>query len=621
LLAFEVFYVVVANLFLLTGMPERLVASSSDLHLDYASAYSWWPGHVFAKDVTLRAKDHNVEFSVEVETAWVNIAISDLFLKRFHATTLKTTGTVYKMRHHVFTVGEKALRLAAYPSIEGFRDPPLYVDKPSPPLTDETYNLWEIQLENVNAEIAEVWIMEYRYTGAGTATGKFHLRPARWFEVGPAALELRGGRIEVADIPVAERATGRIDCLAKHTDVEHVEGMAVLHSVSFGVHLTLDKGDLSFADVYTRPTIGAHVSGHANWQIDLSMKDAILQRGSKMTLTARPFEFRKEKAHFGGPVDVTVTVGPDAAPDRILAEVSSSELIGAIRDKETPSPSVHRLRAHATLRPLDVRQDLAVVSKGIEIGRFDAPALSWFDPFFDGTPKLKGSARVSGRFDQDEKKGLRAEVEGAFEHLGVQLGDTALASEKSDLHASIDSAAKGNGRFDVRRFDVEVQNLSMQDGKNTTLPLTAGVRGEGIEIESMDPFAAHGILKAHGDRATALLPLFMDGALLRSVTSLALDLDAIEARAAFRIGNASQRVELLNADSGKLHARGLWQKMPKKTPEGAFLVSAGDINVGVKLENSKTDVKAFAGSDWLPTELRRLALADHAEGTAPLKTR
>jgi hypothetical protein len=148
--ALEILYLAAGNIALWAGLPSKLVASSKDLKLTYRSGWTFWPGRVHVRDLTLRAKDHNVEFEVAVETATVSIALSDLFVKRFHATSLETTGTVWKMRHHVKSVTDKGLRLAAYPSIEGFPDPPLFPPVTSPPLTDENYNLWEIELENVD---------------------------------------------------------------------------------------------------------------------------------------------------------------------------------------------------------------------------------------------------------------------------------------------------------------------------------------------------------------------------------------------------------------------------------------------------------------------------------------
>lgn len=607
-LALEVVYLVAANAVLAFGGVKKLVESSDDLHVEYRTAWSLWPGHVEVRDFSLRAEDHNVEFLVGVRTASLDIAISDLFRRRFHATSVETTGTVYRMRHHVESVGSKAARLAAYPSIEGFPDPPLYREPDQPGPSDEDYDLWEIQLEDVVAEIAEIWILEYRYLGEGTATGRFHLRPARWFEVGPASLSLRAGRLTVDDRPASERMTGRIDCYAERTDVQKLTGLAVLGRLSAGVHLLLEGTDLAFANVYTRPALGAHLSGHGSGRIDLEMKNAMLVPGGTLEFAARPFDVRKGKVHFGGPLDFALRVGPRGAEGGLVAEVHSKELIGAIRDKETPSPSVRGLLARAFVEPRDIRGDFAMKRAELDVGRLRAPSLAWFNALFEGgAPRLAGSATLAGHLAHEKGRGLDADVEADFESLRVEVADTWFRAGGGDVDLALRSAPEGGERLDVKELAVRVQDLTVKKGDGHTAPVTATVLGEGVQVRDLSPFSASGVLRAHGGPASALLPLFIEPALLRTVAGVALGRGDVDARVAFRTSPSAQRLELLSVRSGNLHARGLLQRKPPEDPEGAILVSAGALNVGVKLKDAKTDVKPFASDEWLPAELAKLA--------------
>src|SRR5262245_28312922 len=72
----EVLYLAAGNIALQAGLPSKLAATSNDLKLTYASAWTLWPGRVHVNELSLRAKDHNVEFLVTVETATVTIALS-----------------------------------------------------------------------------------------------------------------------------------------------------------------------------------------------------------------------------------------------------------------------------------------------------------------------------------------------------------------------------------------------------------------------------------------------------------------------------------------------------------------------------------------------------------------
>src|SRR6476659_4220481 len=101
------------------------------------------------------------------------------------------------MRHKVREAAGHGERLAAFPKIPGFADPPLFVGPEPSPIPDEQYDLWSVQIEDVVAHANELWFLEYRFQGDAEARGAFLVRPARLVEVGPARLELRSGRLSL----------------------------------------------------------------------------------------------------------------------------------------------------------------------------------------------------------------------------------------------------------------------------------------------------------------------------------------------------------------------------------------------------------------------------------------
>lgn len=136
LLFLQLVYLAAANLVLRSQVIQDAVGASEGFALEFSSAYSLWPGHVHVRDVSLRIEDYNVQFEVALGSAEVDIALSELPFKKFHVTKLRAEGTRFRMRHKLITVGEDAERVAAYPPIKGFADPPYFVGVPGPDTPD-----------------------------------------------------------------------------------------------------------------------------------------------------------------------------------------------------------------------------------------------------------------------------------------------------------------------------------------------------------------------------------------------------------------------------------------------------------------------------------------------------
>ena len=287
LAALELFYLLVANLILCTPLLKKFAAQGDDVRVDYGSAYSLIPGRIEVRGLRLRMHDHNVEFEVAVERGTLDVSLHELFRKRFHALRVDGEGVGYRMRHKLSHVGLEGPRVAAYPPIAGFPDPPLFRGPPSPPIPDADYDLWEVKVENITAQVREIWILEYRYRGPGVARGSFLLRPARYYEVGPATLDLAGGSLHLGRDAVAERTKLHLRMVVEGSDVQKLQGLEPLNKVVADARGTFEGTDLRFLDAYLGPHAGAVARGAGTIDFDLHLHHGSLVPPSTLS------------AHFG----------------------------------------------------------------------------------------------------------------------------------------------------------------------------------------------------------------------------------------------------------------------------------------------------------------------------------
>lgn len=75
------FYVLLANALLSTGAIEAIANSGDEVHVEYESAVSWFPGYVSIKGFRLRIEDKNLEAFLDLPEANVRIAMFALFRK------------------------------------------------------------------------------------------------------------------------------------------------------------------------------------------------------------------------------------------------------------------------------------------------------------------------------------------------------------------------------------------------------------------------------------------------------------------------------------------------------------------------------------------------------------
>jgi hypothetical protein len=234
-------YLVSMNVFLRTRLfRDAITADSGALRVEYASAYSPWPGQIHADGLAIRGRDSSVEWLLAIDHCDFRESFLDLVRRRFHASHVRGDGLSLRLRQRLQEVTPAA---SALPPVPGFLDPPrAEVGPRPPPLTDADYRLWSIELDDVVAEhVREVWIDAARATGNVRMEGRWFFRPLRRLEVGPAAIDLRSvNLLHGADAPLALDLHGTMMVTIHPVDMRDAGAGAIVD------HLALDA-DLSGA--------------------------------------------------------------------------------------------------------------------------------------------------------------------------------------------------------------------------------------------------------------------------------------------------------------------------------------------------------------------------------------
>lgn len=590
--ALEFVYLLLANVLLLTPL-VRTFATNDDMALKYDWAFSPWPGRVVVRNMSLRFQDRNVQFRVGIERGSLDLSLHELVSKRFHLLRVDADNVSYRMRHKVSRVGLEGPRLAAYPPIEGFPDPPLFDRPPSPEIPDSKYNLWDVRVENVTARVKEVWILEYRYLGGGVARGNFHVKPARWYEVYPASLELRGGKLTLGDTMVAEHANLSIDCRVEGSDPRKLEGLDPFHKIHAGARGRLAGTDLAFLDAYLGPRAGLSARGSGNVELDAKLERGVVAPGTDIEIRSPQGSIGNERFRIEGASEYRLRVpkGNERAPMELGFRSPRLTIMGA--GGHAP-PRLEHIDASVRVTP-DLTSSLELVGAELAPVDLEVPDLAWISRSVSGAPDLRGRGVASLQAHRDAEGHWSGTAHVAAPGFAATKGKVRLGG-----NAKLDSsfaASQNDDKIEVNRLELEVAGGTLGVGERTSKPWSAVLKSNDVEVETKQPLQAHGTLELHAQDANALMPLVVESPLARQIESTLLGLKSLDAKAAFKLGDMS-RLELVRAQAGLARAWGVLS-VTKHGPVGSFLVSTGVANIGVRVRSGETSVVLFVGDNWL----------------------
>jgi hypothetical protein len=501
------------------------------------------------------------------------------------------------MRHKVHAV-ENARRLAAYPKIEGFADPPLYRGPKPPPIPDSDYDLWQIQVENVVAGVEELWFLEYRYRGPGQARGSFLLRPARSFELSPSELYLSGGRLTVADRPVAEQVHGKLSAQVERFDVQKVSGLKPLDNVSADVALTAEGGDLSFLDIYLEPDAGLRARGPVRFELITELTKGVIQGPTRLAVTTKAGELRGKRAAFSG--DLEAVLSAPEGSEQLALEARSERIRGLSDESSVPGPTLETVSFALSLNQRRLSQPMRVTSSAIDVHRGSAPALAWFERWLEpgrDAPKLRGSADFSARLTREADGGLVGAAALKARAAELRLQSFAVrADAKLDVAFARADAESGDKSPVRSTMKGDFTGVSLTASGERTEPFSVSVRSERLALNDSPP-SLEGRFELQGKRFDALLPLAVGFPPLRDLLRVGLGLGDLEAELWLRAGPRTE-LDLVRAESGAVLARGRLASS-KQGANGKFLLSTSFANVGVSIEAGETSVEPLVSDEWL----------------------
>lgn len=558
----ELAYLIAANGVLQTGLVRKAVESAQGLKLTHGTAYSVVPGRILVRDLRLRFEDYNVQFQLTVARAELDLSLHEMLFRKFHVLSVRADNVTLLLRHKVESVEQNEARLAAFPRIEGYADPPLYRGEAPGAISDQAASeLWEVHVENILAHATELWMLEYRFEGRAEARGAFLLRPTRWVEVKPGTLHITSGSLTAGAHRVAESLGGSISCSVPGFDVRSAPGMQVFGHVSARADLQLSGGTLDFMNLYTSPQLGVSLTGPLLAEAHIRLQRGLLMPGTVVRAHADTSHVNFGPIELAGQLDATLARDDRQERLNFRLEALHSTLQNREPGSVAQAPVLQQALAEIAVSEANVVGPLAMADASMSL-RGTVPDLAWLEGLTGkGSPRFRGAGDLSLVF--------RRNPQGAGEgRVALEVRDAGVLTETGRVRLTGKGVALFQTTEQPRRY-------------------------------------AQGALSVNLAGADSLLSVAIDPA-LRSIAIGVLDLGTLEANVAFHLSRSLVQFELTRARSGNVDARGQLRSAGLGPPRGALLVSSGVLRVGLTVEPDGVDVSPLVGPKWLEDTLRSM---------------
>lgn len=607
LVAFELLYLVAANVFLNSSFAGVINRKPEKLLIEWDGGWTVVPGRAHLHGVRLRGQSKAIQWYAELDSVRVSTRLLPLAGKHFHARGVDGRGLVFRMRERL-QPGEEATEHT--PPIPGLENPPrvppedLY--RPPP----EGREPWVVEIDDVAvAGVREIWLQQYRFAGDGSVGGRFRLQVRGALEVDGATVRLSSGGVYVGEESIADDLDFAIEArLAPFVPREH-QAMETLRYLTADVRLASPRARFGFLDAYFRGAPWLALDGEGKLAAEILVKAGELLPGTRVEFEdARcVVDYLDYRASGHGHLLASVeesTPAAEAVVDVILEEFEIGH-----QDSESTYVRGRDLHLVARSPELDLVVAKPEISVTLDLPPSEVTDVTVYNEYLpagagivlrSGTGSLSSHLELStagsgsGRFELQGEK-----IAAAFGDLGL-IGDLKLTSQLTDADPEKRYFKLAATRLELRHVAVTGKGREEPRDWWATVELPAG------ELRLVRPLELDAEVEARLRDTRPILALAAEKKPLLGWMTPLLDVEdvSLEARVRFAGDDLFLREVVVEGDHLEVLAD---LRFSGKRPSGLLFVKLGALSAALEMAHGERDWKLFGSREWYEERLKATA--------------
>ena len=558
-------YLIAANVLLHTSILERkldkaFAGSIVGVHVTHGAAWSFFPGHMWVRNATVRCYNYDVEWILQVDdhVAWLNPFA--LAWRSVHVIRSRGRGVRFRLRFRRDRDAPLGVAAAWIPPIDGLPDPPVHPNVPRPPPTGPHDVVWSMVFNRLAMEdVREIWIEKYHWIDSGRTRGRFSMTPGRSLSVA-LQMEMRSGEILVGDEVTLEGATGHLELAIAPMKLDAAEPTPLIPNLSAGGQvLARITSPRLFAPLLDSGTMDARVALAGN------IRAGVISDGTIAELSIAKAEVRGGEWNVATLGELSICVRqPGGKP----SELAASAQLDHLDARRAGPPATDAL----TVRGAHLNANL--VSPWVDVGK----------PFDPGEGRLRLDAKTASFRLKD------ITVHGS---VSTQL----QVAPRRSAAGSAPPAASGVYHLDGSYVEVHSASVTRGGQESSDSGWWGRVDLPELEIRPATPAVrARAVTRL---RDANLVLTVVDRFVAFPVSFLKLLTSGeVEARATIHARPGAFALDGLDAaDGNKFHSKG-WLHRDHATKSGAFLVEIGKTALGIHVTTAKTELVIKSPREW-----------------------
>lgn len=614
------------NALLNFALPSLLNGRSERMRIDYTAAWMLVPGQVRVYGLSIRNQGVGDQWLITADRATGLISLDQLRERRFHASEIRAEGVSlrYRLRldaptrpgsekEPVPNEGEEGEEgevdveaepdTTMEPPIPGLVNPP----NPNPDLMyPRAVNPWLITLDDIQADVGEIWVGDYRLLGDADATVKLSSKgPFLDLE---GELSIGGMGANIGDMPVARDVTGKISLLVDGMDPSDPSSEPI-QAISGRVKLDADVQDLRFLDFYLSVVPWLSLAGTGHVHVDVGLAEGRFRNGSVVEASFPKLLVRVLSNDISGEGEVRAEVGPgDDGTPRSLINVDFTDF--TITPDGSTSPLVEGVGFHIDARSPDIRLDqpFTAVSVVVDLPESTIPDIALYNAYLPrgvGLSLRGGTGTVQGHLEAssvDGKASGNMDLRG--DEILVHLDEMAITGDVM-LHGQLQADELGTGVYDISGSTADLRRLGIIDGAHAdsrdgerlwsaSVNVPSGV----VKVGAPLYLDAHVHMKCSD--SVPFVRLFADQKSLPRWAQGLLSVQDVSGEARLQLGDETLEIGPCQIRGGGYEID-LRYRRDGPVCKGDLFARTGPLSVGIGLRPAGVEVHVFNARRWFET--------------------